>query len=369
MAKLFVCGDIVNLCSDDVFVGDKLAEIIRDADYSICNFEGPELKPGQSAGCPHQKTGTAHLLNNVGFDLCLLANNHITELGAEGVEYSIAAIKEVGMDYLGAGTTWQNTYRPLICNIGGFKIGIINICEAQVGQFVSPNQTFGYAWMGYDGLYEDVAKLSTTTDYVVVFVHAGLEHYDIPLPEIRALYRRLCASGASAVIGGHPHCAQGWERYNNSVIIYSLGNFFFPLRERWPNESHSYSVVLVFSKDKPISVQEVFHHNDGEKVELECDGINLKNLCSKLDEGYEESVKDVLNQAYSNLCKNLLMEATCGQDERDSKKTIIRKILNYTLFRSRTVYSTKRRRENLLLRLFENETYRWVITGHLKNNR
>jgi len=369
MAKLFVCGDVVNTKPHMNFVGPQIADIIRRADYSVCNLEGPELKEGQSANCPHQEIGTAAYLKSIGFDMMLLANNHITELGADGVRHSIDSITAVDADCMGAGLTWAETYRPLIKTIDGLHFGFINICEAQEGQFIKRSQSFGYAWMDYDGLYEDVAKLSKTTDYVVVFVHAGLEHYDIPLPEIRTLYRRLCDEGASVVIGGHPHCAQGWESYNNSIIIYSLGNFFFPLRERWPNESHSYSVVLDFSKDKPISVQAVFHHNDGEIVELEGDGINLKNLCLRLNEGYDESVKDVLNQAYNNLCKNLIMEATCGQDERDRKKTIIRKIINYTLFRKRTVYSTKRRRENLLLRLFENETYRWVIMGYLKINR
>lgn len=369
MAKLFVCGDIVNQTPNYDFVSKDLARIISNADFSVCNFEGPELAKGQQATFPHQESGTASYLKSIGFNLMLLANNHITEQGADGIKRTIATIKTVGCDCIGAGLSWEEAYQPIEKIIAHQRLGFINVCEAQVGQYISKEQPYGYAWMGYENLLDDVSKLRERNNHVIVFVHAGLEHYDVPLPEIRELYRKICDSGATAVIGGHPHCAQGWEKYKDSLIVYSLGNFFFPLRERWSQESHSYSIELECGENGNIDITPIFHHNTGNCVELDDNAtcVNIKKLNSKLEDNYSALVKGVIQDSYNNLCKRLLIQATCGQNEKDGWKTIVRKVLNYTIYRSKNVLFTKQKRDSLLLRLFENETYRWIIIRYLKN--
>ena len=367
MVRLFVCGDVVNFNKELNFVGTDLSNIIKSTDYAICNFEGPELKEGQTVNCPHQEKGTASYLSSVGFDLMLLANNHITELGADGVKHSRAMIKASGAECIGAGLSWKDAYLPVIKEINGLRFGFVNVCEAQVGQYTSPNQPFGYAWMGYDGLFDDVKKLSKETDYVIVFVHAGLEHYDIPIPEIRNLYRGICDAGASAVIGGHPHCAQGWEKYKNSLIVYSLGNFYFPLRDMWPQEAHSYSVILGFDV-KRKTVEPVYHYNNGNCVKIDNTGtIDVTNLNEKLGDNYDVLSEIAIQKAYNDICKRLLIEATCGQDTNDSLKAVVYKLICYNIKRKKFVKATEQRRQQLLLRLFENETYRWTIIRYLKN--
>ena len=41
-------------------------------------------------------------------------------------------------------------------------------------------------------------------------------------------------AGASAVVNIHTHCPQGMEVYQGAPIVYSTGNFFFPMREQQP---------------------------------------------------------------------------------------------------------------------------------------
>jgi poly-gamma-glutamate synthesis protein (capsule biosynthesis protein) len=365
MPKIFVCGDITNSFLDGCFIGEALSSEIRKADYAVCNFEGPELKVGQNVTCPHQKNGTAAYLKQVGFDLMLLANNHITELGADGVRYSIETITKAGADCIGAGLSYDDTYRPVVRKIRGMSFGFINICEAQVGQYITSDQQYGYAWMGYGDLFDDVRKLSKETDCVIVFVHSGLEHYPIPLPEIRDLYRKLVDCGASVVVGGHPHCPQGWERYGKTAIIYSLGNFFFPLKHRWPQEDHSYSVMLEFEKDGFVDLKPIFHSNNGLQVEIDNDKIDIEALNEMLDKDYSKRVDNMINLAYNKLCKRLILDATCGQNEEDNLKSVLQKTYYHTIRRKQNVLSTQVQRESSLLLLFENETYRWVITRYL----
>ena len=46
--------------------------------------------------------------------------------------------------------------------------------------------------------------------------------------------RAFVEAGASAVVNIHTHCPQGMEVYQGAPIVYSTGNFFFPMRELQP---------------------------------------------------------------------------------------------------------------------------------------
>jgi hypothetical protein len=90
MASIFVCGDIVNYyCKSGHICSPELALVIADADYSVANFEAPI----ESSGKPQPKCGkhlqqrpeTVAGLKEQGFDLLLLANNHIMDYGIAGL--------------------------------------------------------------------------------------------------------------------------------------------------------------------------------------------------------------------------------------------------------------------------------------------
>lgn len=371
MVKLFICGDIVHHLHEGAFIGKQLTTVISSVDYVIGNLEGSELKANQEIpSAPHQSSGTIQYLSEVGFDLMLLANNHVTDLGPEQMQYTIDAIDKYGMKHIGAGFTWEDTYKPLVTLICGKKFGFINVCEAQVGQFLNSNQEYGYAWMGYEHLFDDVSNLSKQVDYLVAFVHAGLEHYSLPLPEIRSMYQKISNAGASCVIGGHPHTVQGYEFFHESFIAYSLGNFYFPhdigIRE---NENKSFSLVLDFLEDGRI-LPCVIHHTlkDG-IVELEeniDNQVDVAKLSDLLGDGYEYRANEMCVMAYNNLCHRLLAESLCGENNDMSWIEILKESLRRTIFRKNYVTSTKQYREQLLLRLFENETYRYTIIRALK---
>lgn len=371
MSKIFICGDIINYKQGTVdFIGDDLVSKIRESDYAVCNFEGPEVLLGEKVSFPHQEPGTSQYLTSIGFDLMLLANNHITEQGVEGVKYTIETITKSGANYIGVGLSWEETYRPLIQDINGLRFGFINICEAQVGQYLSHDQSFGYAWMGYVGLLKDIERLSTETDYVIVFVHAGLEHYSIPLPEFRSFYHSLCNAGASVVIGGHTHTAQGYEYIDDKLIVYSLGNFYFPHDDdNRVDENTSYSIILDFNKAGNIKLTPIYHLYSNGKVDLitnESKKINLDYLCNLLTKDYEFHTNKMCMDVYSNLCSRLLASATCGEYEEITIKEVLKNIIRFSLFRNRYVKNTKKQRQELLLRLFENESYRNAIIRALK---
>lgn len=369
--RFFICGDVINLSNRCSFIGQKLSKIIKNADFSVANLEGVELqkelgKPTSPAQC----SGTISYLSKVGFNMMLLANNHITDYGPNQLRYTISQLQKNGLSYLGAGFSWKETYSPLIVQIKHLKFGFLNICEAQVGHMTSKHQSYGYAWMSYDGLMDDVRKLASQVDRVVVFVHAGLEHYKLPLPEIRSFYKRVCDAGATAVIGSHPHIVQGVEFYKDSFIAYSLGNFFFPHPDGvYEEESKAFSLMLEFSNENKIDVNIIHHLQKDGIVELVYDSANQHNvaeLCELLGEEYEAKANEMCLNAYNKLCRRLLVQSLCGENDDSGFIEYIKDIIRKTLFRKKYITSTKSYRDKQLLRLFENESYRFTIIRALK---
>ena len=152
MTRIFVCGDIVNIVSHDVFCDPKMQDLIKGADYSVCNFEAPvgtNGEPALKAG-PNiqQHKETIKLLKKQGFDLLLLANNHIYDYKINGLKETLYEAQKQSIETLEANIDFDLTYQPLIKTINGVKFGFINACEAQFEQLVSCiSEEGGYAWI------------------------------------------------------------------------------------------------------------------------------------------------------------------------------------------------------------------------------
>ena len=79
-------------------------------------------------------------------------------------------------------------------------------------------------------LLGEIQAAKQQCDYVVVYVHWGIERNTEPEDYQKTLARQYIDAGADAVIGAHPHVLQGIEYYHGKPIFYSLGNFIFANR-------------------------------------------------------------------------------------------------------------------------------------------
>ena len=378
MATFFICGDIINRYSPNQFIDNQIIDIIKNADYSICNLEGPILPENSISHIGvYQQNLTTKNLKNAGFDMLLLANNHITDRGNEGLKFTITEAKRFSFDYIGAGFSFEEVYKAKIIKINELKFGLINICEAQVGQFVDNQQEYGYAWMSHSYIEKLIERTKKEVDYLLLFVHAGLEHYDLPLIEYRKLYKRYCDLGVDCVIGSHPHVAQGIEKYNNKYIFYSLGNFYFPRKPEANStdvENHSFSILLNFTKNG-VDYSPIYHSIDKLKVKItssEQSLVKLNLLNNNLKEpNYSILIEHIYLKTYNQLCRKLYIEALMGSEKNDSFITTIKQITKYIFFRNKYWGRTQVYRDKLLLRLIQNETYQfvaqYVLTMKIRN--
>lgn len=76
-------------------------------------------------------------------------------------------------------------------------------------------------------LYQRTKEASANADYVVVYMHWGVETATYQEEYQTETGHGLIDAGADAVIGDHTHCLQGIEFYNGKPILYSMGNYWF----------------------------------------------------------------------------------------------------------------------------------------------
>ncbi len=371
MTELFICGDIVNYKNDDGLIcSEAMSNIISSADFSICNFEAPI----EGFGIPIVKSGSHHSqrietirgLKKQGFDLLCLANNHIFDYGIDGIiETKSLAVKN-NLETIGAGINLEEAYKPLVKEIGGIRLGFINASEAQFGviNYSSKKDDSGYAWINHSKIDNLVIELKRKCDFVIVLPHAGLEHYSIPQIDWRYRYKQLCDLGADLVVASHPHVPQGYEKYKDSLICYSLGNFYFDSKNYIDKRDDSFSLLIKFYDDKTFSFKPIYHHKENFKVVLTTAKerrIDLLDLNILLEKNYNKVHDEMTIEIYKKRLKRNLIYSLVPIPYDGTALTSIKRIINNWLKR------TKRTNKNIqALHLIRNETYQNVYKHALE---
>ncbi|MFO7857944.1 MAG: CapA family protein [Ectothiorhodospiraceae bacterium] len=165
-------------------------------------------------------------LASAGFDVLNLANNHVMDGGAHGLEETIQTLELHGLSWMGAGRSFHEAVAPTLLERQGKVIAFLSAGDnshdyaASAGPGVAPMEPF-------DDLLVRTRQASEAADLVVVQLHADLEFSEAPAPYRVRLSRQLIDHGATLVIQHHPHVVQGVEEYGGGLIAYSLGNFVF----------------------------------------------------------------------------------------------------------------------------------------------
>ena len=72
---------------------------------------------------------------------------------------------------------------------------------------------------------EDIDRVRDKVDLLMVAMHWGVEYQDMPNKYQEDAAKYLNSLGVDIIIGAHPHVVQPVTWVNNTLVIYSLGNF------------------------------------------------------------------------------------------------------------------------------------------------
>lgn len=237
MAKILIAGDfcpyhrISKMVADaDYSFFDEIKDLTKSADYSIVNFECPvvegNVKPIEKCG-PALRTerNAVSAMKYAGFDCATLANNHFRDYGDAGCKTTIEELQKQNIDYVGGGLNLTEAQKTLYKDLDGKRVAIVNFCENEFS--IATETSAGAAPIDTVDNYNQITEARKNADYVLVIIHGGHEHYQLPSPRMKKLYRHYVDLGADAVVNHHQHCYSGYEYYNGKPIVYGLGNFCF----------------------------------------------------------------------------------------------------------------------------------------------
>jgi hypothetical protein len=138
------------------------------------------------------------------------------------------ALKEAGVQYLGAGINKEEACAPLFINLDNIKIACLaRTCVLVSSPSYAGEDQPGVAFLNVEETKESINSCKQQADTVILLIHWGIEEYHYPSPYQRLLSRDFIKSGADLIFGHHPHVLQGVEAINKKLIFYSLGNFLF----------------------------------------------------------------------------------------------------------------------------------------------
>lgn len=235
------------------FVLGSVKPIIAKADYSIVNFECPvvndDIEPIVKIG-PNLKC-TEKGLEAVkwgGFNCVTLANNHFYDYADEGVRCTLDNCRKYKIDSVGGGMNLEEASRILYKQINGQVLAIINCCEHEFS--IAKDDKGGGNPLDPIKQYYAIKEAQCHADFVLIIVHGGHEHWQLPSLRMQNTYRFFIDAGADAVVNHHQHCFSGYEVYQGKPIFYGLGNFCFDNHTKrkglW---TEGYAVIIEFNTE------------------------------------------------------------------------------------------------------------------------
>jgi len=226
-----------------------------DADIAMINLEFPFSDRGTPLDKEYTFRGDpkhVSFLTEMGVDIVSLANNHALDYGTDAFLDTLDLLDGIGVRYIGAGRDLNDAKRYELYDIDGFTVAFV--CASRVvpdySWYAGDNAPGVFATYDPADLNGQITLAAAEADFVIVYVHWGVEKNDTPEAYQRELAKGYIDSGADAVIGSHPHVLQGFEFYKGRPIIYSLGNFIFTDAAK-----DSMAITLTVEKDAPAELK------------------------------------------------------------------------------------------------------------------
>ena len=206
-----------------------LTDLFATDDMTLVNFEGTLTEETTKKEKKFNFKGPAEytdILTLGSVEAVTVANNHTLDYGTKGRDDTIANLEAAGITVSGNG-------KLAIFEKDGVKVGMTGYC-------------FPYK-DGKKDISKDVKALRDMgCQIVIASFHWGSEYREDFTGEQRSIGRAAIKAGADIVVGHHPHIVQGIERYEDSYILYSVGNLVFGGNVD-PDDRDAYAARVTFT--------------------------------------------------------------------------------------------------------------------------
>ena len=211
-----------------------IKDMISSADIAFINQE--TIMAGQEYGYSDypQFNSPQSLLDDlidVGFDIVSMANNHMLDMGSQGLADAISYYKTKSdkITMIGGYEDENDFMTPRVIEKDGVKIGLLAFTYSANGYQVREGYDLYVPFIDDEDIIRAIEQTKKVSDCIIVSMHWGEENNPVPTDEQVRLAQLLADNGVLAVIGQHPHVLQPIEYIegkdgNQMLCAYSLGD-------------------------------------------------------------------------------------------------------------------------------------------------
>jgi hypothetical protein len=184
-----------------------------------------------------------------------LANNHVFDCGAAGINETKNVLKEKNILSVGAGQDLQEACEPLLVQHEGFRIAFVSY-NFMLEDLVSAqaNRAGGASMDACNHDYNSI-RLQKGADLIIASIHLGYWSPDVNEAQVKVV-QHLFDSGVDMVIGHSPHMPQAIAATKGgNLAFFSLGNFILRPDYIMPELAHTTIVPKIdFYADNTVNV-------------------------------------------------------------------------------------------------------------------
>jgi len=213
-------------------------------------IEGPIVQAGGMIFRASPKSVEGLTFGN--FNMLSLANNHMKNQGTEGIQKTTEYLNNAGIKHTGAGLTKKEAREPAIIETKDIKFGFLAYVDSSFtpDSYEATASRSGSPFLNEQELIEDITNLKDNADVIIISMHAGTEYASQPNQKQISFAHTAIDSGATLVIGHHPHVVQPVEQYKDGYILYSLGNFIFD--QMWSEQTKESVIAIITFKNTEV---------------------------------------------------------------------------------------------------------------------
>lgn len=244
-----VYKDANRLANGDGYDFKPMISYIKEivSNYDIAYYNQETILGGSELGLSDYPTfnspyeaGDAML--DAGFNLVSLATNHTMDSGKKAVENSCKYwqskenvltagsycseeernkinIKEINnIKYTMLNYTYGTNGMPIANDY------LVNVWPTDIDNINNPEKDTKYQAYKKQ-VKEDIDKVKDKVDFLIVAMHWGVEYTHEPTAYEKDMASYLASLGVNLIIGTHPHVIQPVTWIDDTLVIYSLGNF------------------------------------------------------------------------------------------------------------------------------------------------
>lgn len=166
------------------------------------------------------------LVNKIGFNLVNTATNHTLDKGTTGALYSANFWdKQENALMVGTSSSVEKRNTVVTKEINGITYALLGYTYGTNGIPIPSGYEYLVNLYSDAQAKKDIEAVRDKVDVVMVSMHWGIEYTHTPTEEQKRQASYLASLGVDVIIGHHPHVIQPIQYIDNTLVIYSLGNF------------------------------------------------------------------------------------------------------------------------------------------------